>query len=78
MGGLYFKLVGLMPCLPSDFELIMLAFPAVPVAVERLVVAHLGVFVAEWWESRGLLRPPSRRDLVAAFRDHFLALRPLF
>jgi hypothetical protein len=41
-----------MPGLPSDVELIMLAFPAVPVAMERLVVAHLGVFVAEWWESR--------------------------
>ncbi len=46
--SLYFKLVGLLPGLPSDFDLIMLAFPAVPVAVERLVVAHLGVFVAEW------------------------------
>jgi hypothetical protein len=45
--SLYFKLVGLLPGLPSDFDLIMLAFPAVPVAVERLVVAHLGVFVAE-------------------------------
>ncbi len=75
---LYFKLVGLLPGLPSDFELIMLAFPVAPVALERLVVAHLGVFVAEWWESRGLLRPPSRGDLLAAFRAHFPALRPLF
>jgi hypothetical protein len=76
--GLYFKLVGLMPGLPSDFKLLMLAFPAVPAAVERLMVAHLGVFVAEWWESRSLLRLPSRRDLAAAFRAHFPALRPLF
>jgi hypothetical protein len=75
---LYFKLVGLLPGLPSDFDLIMLAFPAVPVAVERLVVAHLGVFVAEWWESRGLLLPPSSGDLLAAVRAHFPALRPLF
>jgi hypothetical protein len=75
---LYFKLVGLLPGLPSDFELIMLAFFAALVAVERLVVAHLGVFVAEWWESHGLLRPPSRGDLLAAFRVLFPALRPLF
>jgi hypothetical protein len=75
---LYFRLVGLLPGLPSDLELILLAFPVAPVAVERLVVAHLGVFVAEWWESRGLLRPPSRGDLLAAFRAHFPALRPLF
>jgi hypothetical protein len=76
--GLYFKLVGLMPGLPSDLELLMLAFPAIPVTLERLVVAHLGVFVAKWWESRSLLHPPSRRDLAAAFRAHFPALRPLF
>jgi hypothetical protein len=75
---LYFRLVGLLPGLPSDLELIMLAFPVAPVAVERLVVAHLGVFVAERWESHGLLRPPSRGDLLAAFRAHFPALRPLF
>jgi hypothetical protein len=55
----------------------MLAFPAVPVVVVS-VVAHLGVFVAELWESRGLLCLPTRDDLVAVFRAHFPAMRPLF
>jgi hypothetical protein len=56
----------------------MLAFLAVPVVEESAVVAHLGVFVAELWESRGLLCLPTRDDLVAAFSAHFPAMRPLF
>ncbi len=45
--GLYARLVALVPGLPSDVELLMLAFQATPVAVERLVVAHVAVLVAE-------------------------------
>ncbi len=55
-----------------------LAFPPCPLAVERLVVAHLGVLVAEIWETRYFLWPPSRAELAAAFRGHFPALRCLF
>jgi hypothetical protein len=76
--GLYARLVTLVPGLPSDVELLMLAFPASPVAVERVVVAHVDVLVAELWESRSCLRPSSRGALAASLRVHFPALRPLF
>jgi hypothetical protein len=51
--GLYARRVTLVPGLPSDVELPMLAFP---VAVERVVVAHVAILVAELWESRSCLR----------------------
>ncbi len=76
--GLYSRLVALVPGLPSDVELLMLAFPAAPVAVERLVVAHVAVLVAELWEARSCIRPVARADLLAAFRANFPALRLLF
>jgi hypothetical protein len=76
--GLYARLVALVPGLPSDVELLMLAFPAAPVAVERMVVAHVAVLVAELWEARSCLRPVSRGDLVVALRVNFPAVRPLF
>jgi hypothetical protein len=76
--GLYVRLLSLVPGFPSDRDLLWLAFPPCPLAVERLVVAHLGVLVAEIWETRSFLRPPSRAELAAAFRGHFPALRCLF
>ncbi len=76
--GLYVRLLSLVPGFPSDWDLLWLAFPPCPPAVERLVVAHLGVLVAEVWEARSFLRPPSRAELAAAFRGHFPALRCLF
>ncbi len=66
-----------MPGLPTDMDLLMLAFPVCTTLVERLVVAHLGVFIAELLESRALLCPPVIAALAATFRVHFLALRPL-
>ncbi len=56
----------------------MLAFPVFLTLVERLVMDHLGVFVAEMWESRALLCLPIRADLVASFKVHFLTLRSSF
>jgi hypothetical protein len=76
--GLYARLVSLVPGLPADVELLMLAFPASPALVERMVVAHVAVLVAELWETRSCLRPPSRGDLAASLRVHFQALRTLF
>jgi hypothetical protein len=76
--GLYVRLLSLVPGFPSDRNLLWLAFPPCPLTVERLVVAHLGVLVAEIWETRSFLRPPSRAELAAAFRGHFPALRCLF
>jgi hypothetical protein len=76
--GLYARLVALVPGLPSDVELLMLAFPAAPMAVERMVVAHVAVLVAELWEARSCLGLVSRGDLAAAFRVSFPAVRLLF
>jgi hypothetical protein len=76
--GLYARLVTLVPGLPSDVELLMLAFPAAPEAVERMVVAHVAVLVAELWGARSCLGPVSRGDLAVAFRVSFLAVRLLF
>jgi hypothetical protein len=76
--GLYVRLLSLVLGFPSDGELLRLAFPSCSSVVERLVVAHLGVLVAEVWEARSFLRPPSCAELAAAFRGHFPALRSLF
>jgi hypothetical protein len=76
--GLYVRLLSLVPGFPSDRDLLWLAFPPCPLGTERLVVAHLGVLVAEIWETRSFLRPPSRAELAAAVRGHFPALRCLF
>jgi hypothetical protein len=72
------RLLSLVPGFPSDWNLRRLAFPSCPAAVERLVVAHLGVLVTEVWEARSFLRPPSRAELAASFKGHFPALRFLF
>ncbi len=45
--GLYAMLVTLVPRLPSDLELLMLAFPASLASVERCVVAHVATLVME-------------------------------
>jgi hypothetical protein len=76
--GLYVRLLSLVPGFPSDRDLLWLAFPPCPLGTERLVVAHLGLLVAEIWETRSFLRPPSRAELAAAFRGHFPTLRCLF
>jgi hypothetical protein len=76
--GLYVRLLALVPGFPSDRDLLWLAFPPCPLGTERLVVAHIGLLVAEIWESRSFLRPPSRAELAAAFRVHFPDLRCLF
>ena len=72
------KLLGEIPGLPSDWELLMLAFPESPRLVESLVVAHLAVFVVELWEGRNCLRPVSRAQCAASFKAHFPRLRSLF
>ena len=56
--GLYVRLLSLVPGFPSDRDLLWLAFPPCPLAVERLVVAHLGVLVAEIWETGPSCGPP--------------------
>jgi hypothetical protein len=56
----------------------MLFFPVCSASVERLVVAHEGVLVAELWETRTILGPPSRADLVASLRVPFLAMQLSF
>jgi hypothetical protein len=76
--GLYVRLLSLVPGFLSDRDLLWLAFPPCPLGTERLVVAHLGLLVAEIWETRSFLRPPYRAELAAAFRGHFPALRCLF
>ncbi len=76
--ALYVKLVFLVPGLPSDWDLLLLAFLVCLATVERLVVAHLGVLVAEIWYAWSFLHPPSRADLAVSFKAHFPALRPLF
>jgi hypothetical protein len=56
----------------------MLTFPVCSASVEGLVEAHLGVLVAELWETNTLLCPPSGADLVTSLRVHFLAMQPSF
>jgi hypothetical protein len=61
--GLDVRLVTMVPGLPSDLELLMLAFLALVASVERVVVALVATLVLEVWETRSCLRPPSRGDL---------------
>ncbi len=76
--SLYIKLLAVVPGLPSGWELLMLFFPVCSASVESLVVAHLGVLVAELWETRTFLGPPFRADLVASLRAPFLAIQLSF
>ncbi len=66
------------PVLPLDWEILMLSFPGCAGPVERLVVDHVGVLVAELWEPCSCLQVPSRGDLRAYLRVQFPALSPLF
>ncbi len=75
---LYVKLVFLVPDLSSDWDMLLLAFLVCSAAVERRVVAHLGVLVGEMWDAGSFLHPPSRADLAVSFKAHFPALKPLF
>jgi hypothetical protein len=76
--GLYSRLARELPAVPSDWELLLLDFEAASPLQERLVVAHLGTFVAEVWGARHCLRPVSRHEVAAAFRAFFPGLRPSF
>ncbi len=49
-------LLGLVPGLPRDWELLMRAFPPVARQTEQVVVAHLAVLMEEMWDTIKIFR----------------------
>jgi len=74
--GLYFNIHHLFTPVPTNSELLRLAFP--PCGRDVDVVATLATYVTLVWTTRHQDQPPTWQDLVAALRDRPSSFRPLW
>jgi len=74
--GLYFNIHHLFTPVPTNSELLRLAFP--PCGRDIDVVATLATYVTLVWTTRHQDQPPTWQDLVTALRDRPSSFRPLW